>query len=51
MIQNLTSGIFFFFFLKILFRACNFLYLSTRSSGHHHSFLISDFLAEILKAS
>ena len=32
-------------------RACNFLYLSTRSSGHHHIFLISDFPAEILKAS
>ena len=32
-------------------RAYNFLYLSTRSSGHHQSFLISDFPAEILKAS
>ena len=48
MIQNLISGI---LFLKILFRAYNFLYLSTRSSGHHQSFLILEFLAEILKAN
>ena len=48
MIQNLISGI---LFLKILFRAYNCLYLSTRSSEHHQSFLISDFLAETLKAS
>ena len=48
MIQNLISGI---LFLKILLRAYNFLYLSTRYRGHRQSFLISDFQAEFLKAS
>ena len=48
MIQNLIFGI---LFLKKLFHTI-FLYLSRRFSGHHQSFfLISDFLAESLKAN
>ena len=42
----------FLIFLRILFRAHNFFYSSIRSGGHHQSFfLVSDFLAESLKAS
>ena len=53
MIQNLICGIpFFFFFWKYYFGHAAFLYLSRRSNWHHHSFsLISDFLAENLKAN
>ena len=47
--QNVLFGI---LFLKILFRAYIFLYSPARSSGHHQScFLVSDFLAESLKAN
>ena len=49
MIQNLIFGI---LFLKYYFRHATFLYPSTRSSGHDQGFfLISDFLAESLKAN
>ena len=41
-----------FFFWKYYFGHTKFLYLSRRSSGYHQSFfLISDFLAENLKAN
>ena len=41
-----------FFFWKYYFGHAKFLYLSRRSSGYHQSFfLISDFLAENLKAN
>ena len=49
MIQNLIFGI---NFLKKYFEHTMFLYLPTRYSGHHQSFfLISNFVAESLKAN
>ena len=49
MIQSLIFGI---LFLKKLFQAYNFLYLSSRSSGYYQSFLFNlDFQAESRKAN
>ena len=54
MIQNLISGFFFFFFffgLLFCFREYNFLYSSSRFSGHCQSFLwVFDFLVKSLKS-
>ena len=50
--QNMKNLIFGIFFWKYYFGHTKFLYLSRHSSGYHQSsFLISDFLAESLKAN